>query len=144
LKRTAAAILGVGAAFALAGCGTGSVTAPGNATHGKEVFIAHCAACHTLANAGAYGTRGPNLDDAFAFTRDAANKGDRFCQSTIRNVVRDQIRFPSGNNLDPQYVMPPNLVKGQDADDVATYVSEFAGVKPGVSTAPKEPSSNCS
>ncbi len=37
----------------------------GDATAGKSVFLAHgCSACHTLADAGAKGTVGPNLDQA--------------------------------------------------------------------------------
>jgi mono/diheme cytochrome c family protein len=40
-------------------------TEPGDPAAGKEVFAsAGCAGCHTLADAGATGTVGPNLDDA--------------------------------------------------------------------------------
>ena len=39
--------------------------AKGDATAGKQVFLtAGCKACHTLKDAGATGTVGPNLDDA--------------------------------------------------------------------------------
>jgi mono/diheme cytochrome c family protein len=65
----------------LAGCSPGSTTTPtpktvvgkvaappkanGDATAGKQVFAAAgCKSCHTLADAGATGTVGPNLDDA--------------------------------------------------------------------------------
>jgi cytochrome c2 len=133
LKGTAAAVLGLGALLAVAGCGTGGVAAGGDTTNGKTLFVkgangkAACGSCHTLADAGSSGKLGPNLDDAFAFARKAANKGDRFEESTIENVVLDQIRFPSQNNLDPKYVMPANLVTGQDADDVSAYVASVAG-----------------
>jgi cytochrome c2 len=134
--RLIAATLGLGAAFALAGCGSGSVAGKGDVTHGKELFLKNgskpaCASCHALADAGSTAKVGPNLDTAFAFARVAANKGDRFCDNTIENVVLDQIQFPSKNNLEPQYVMPANLVKGQDAVDVAAYVGSVAGLKPG-------------
>jgi cbb3-type cytochrome c oxidase subunit III len=33
-----------------------------NATSGKDIFLANCGSCHTLANAGTSGTVGPNLD----------------------------------------------------------------------------------
>ena len=84
-------------------------------SNGQKVFQAKCAGCHTLADAGSSGTVGPNLDDAF--------RGDReqhFKQSTIQNVVLLQIRQPSPP-------MPPSLVKGQDAQDVAAYVAAVAG-----------------
>jgi mono/diheme cytochrome c family protein len=140
LKGTAAAVLGLGALLAVAGCGTGGVAAGGDTTNGKTLFLkgepikntkpvrykAACGGCHTLADAGSIGNVGPNLDDAFAFARKAANEGDRFKESTIENVVLDQIRFPSKNNLDPKYVMPANLVTGQNADDVAAYVASVA------------------
>jgi hypothetical protein len=72
----------------------------------------------------------------------AANKGDRFCQDTIANVVLDQIKFPSHNNLEPQYVMPANLVTGKHAIDVAQYVASVAGIEPG--SKPDKQSAACS
>src|SRR5205085_8412705 len=49
-----------------------------------------------------------------------AGDDQRFQESTIREVVLDQIRFA----IPP---MPSNLVRGQDADDVASYVASVAG-----------------
>ena len=123
--RLIAATLGLGAAFALAGCGSGSVAGKGDVTHGKELFLKNgskpaCASCHTLADAGSTAKVGPDLDTAFAFARVAANKGDRFCDNTIENVVLDQIRFAQGK-------MPPMLVKGKNAQVVAAYVASVAG-----------------
>ena len=37
-------------------------TNPGDAAVGKQVYIAFCGKCHTLAAAGSKGTLGPNLD----------------------------------------------------------------------------------
>ena len=42
-----------------------STTAATNLVNGKTLFVAECAACHTLARAGATGVTGPNLDAAF-------------------------------------------------------------------------------
>ena len=70
-----------------------------------------------LAAAGAKGTIGPNLDDAFA-----GSKKQDFKLSTIENVVLDQIREAS-------LPMPKNLVKGQDAIDVAAYVAAVAATE---------------
>jgi mono/diheme cytochrome c family protein len=147
--RVLAATLGLGAALLLAGCGTGAVAGKGDVNHGRKLFIegpkgnpgGACKTCHTLGDAGASGKIGPNLDTTFRFARYAANKGDRFCESTIQNVVLDQIKFPSGNNLEPQYVMPANIFKGQDAIDVAAYVGKVAGVDP---AKPVDPAGACS
>ena len=145
--RPARATLGLGAALVLAGCGgVGEVASKGDVTNGKTQFNAltrcdgsySCAGCHTLADAGAGGKVGPEPRHAFAYVRNAANKGDRFCQDTIANVVLDQIRFPSQNNLEPQYVMPAEHRHGQGrASTSRQYVASVAGLKPG-KKAPKQ------
>jgi mono/diheme cytochrome c family protein len=135
----------VAAALLVAGCGTGgeaSAGQPPNLQNGQQLFTASCGSCHTLSAAGTTGTVGPNLDYAFA-----ADVSEHFPQSAIENVVLDQIRLGSGqvatyttskdfikHCLDPAQApkcygqpMPANLVKGQDAIDVAAYVAANAG-----------------
>jgi mono/diheme cytochrome c family protein len=130
--------LGAGlAATALlaAGCGTGGVASSGqraDTQSGQQLFTANCGACHTLSAAGTNGTIGPNLDNAFA-----AAVAEGYPQSSIENVVLDQIRLGSGQlatyttgklgNFKPQTPMPADIVKGQDAIDVAAYVASVAG-----------------
>jgi len=107
----------LGALLLLAGCGTGG-KAPAHAdqANGQKLFTSvGCGGCHVLAAAGSQGTTGPNLDDAFSGSRQQG-----FKQSTLENVVLDQIR-----EANPP--MPKNLVKGQDAVDVAAYVAAVAG-----------------
>jgi cbb3-type cytochrome c oxidase subunit III len=109
------ALLAAAALVLAAGCGTGGkATSSGDQTNGKKLFTEKCGGCHVLAAAGAKGTLGPSLDDAFA-----GAKREHFKQSTIQNVVLDQIREAS-------MPMPSNLVKGQDAIDVAGYVAAVA------------------
>jgi len=97
------------------GCGTGGPAEGGNASAGRDLFIkdARCGSCHTLKDAGSRGTVGPNLDAAFA-----QSKAEDYKQSSIENVVLDQIRYPTKGSG-----MPANLVKGQQAEDVAAYVA---------------------
>ena len=141
----------VAVALLVAGCGTGGVASAGatpDLSNGQTLFMngqngkPSCAACHTLAAAGASGTLGPNLDDAFAAARD-----EKYPNSSIENVVLDQIRLGSGqvatyttskdfveHCLPPHSAkcygtpMPADLVTGQDAIDVAAYVASVAGV----------------
>jgi len=109
-------LLLTGAVLLLAGCGTGGkASGTADQTNGQKQFQAKCAGCHTLAAAGASGTVGPNLDDAFR-----ADKSQHFKESTLTDVVLVQIRQPSPP-------MPKNLVKGEDAQDVAAYVAAVAG-----------------
>lgn len=107
---------------AAAACGTGGLPSDSaNVSRGKDLFTsaeAQCGACHALADAGTKGTRGPNLDEAFAGPRD-----DGFEDSSIAALVLSQIRYPTEGSG-----MPANLVTGEDADDVAAYVADVAGV----------------
>jgi mono/diheme cytochrome c family protein len=126
----------VASALLAAGCGTGGVASAGerpDTQAGQQLFTANCGSCHTLSAAGTSGTIGPNLDNSFA-----ASVQDGYPQSSIENVVLDQIRLGSGSiatyttvkngkGLTPQTQMPANIVKGQDAINVAAYVASVAG-----------------
>jgi mono/diheme cytochrome c family protein len=103
-------------ALLAAGCGTGGIVKGGDQGQGKQLFVAKCGSCHTLADAGTNGTVGPNLDDAFGSDRQQGYK-----DVTIQQVVRQQISLASGR-------MPANLVKGDGADAVSAYVAAVAGV----------------
>jgi mono/diheme cytochrome c family protein len=94
----------------------------GDASAGKPLFVKSCGTCHTLADAGTTGTIGPNLDDAFA-----ADRSQGFDESTIRNVVLGQIKYPVSNPSTGAVGMPAHLVKGADAKNVAAYVASVAG-----------------
>jgi mono/diheme cytochrome c family protein len=116
----------------LAACGTGGSIAGKSAdvNRGRQLFsgAGQCAGCHTLAAAGSTATIGPNLDAAFAQAR-----ADGFKESSILDIVHDQIELPGQyptKQSNPDYLqanMPPNLVKGQDAIDVAAFVAANAG-----------------
>ncbi len=123
------------AALLAAGCGVGGVASGAqrpDTQNGQQLFTQKCAACHTLAAAGTNGTIGPNLDNAFAVDRQQG-----YAESSIENVVLDQIRLGSGpiatyttnKKFTTQTPMPANLVTGQDAVDVAAYVASVAGKK---------------
>jgi mono/diheme cytochrome c family protein len=79
----------------------------GDPANGKEVFAsAGCGSCHTLADAGASGTVGPNLDDA----------------RPDFDVVVERVTNGAG-------VMPAfkDQLSEQEIKDVAAYVSTSAG-----------------
>ncbi len=120
--RALSGALLAGLVLLVTGCGTGGVAEGGNASSGKKLFLTEgkCGGCHTLQDAGSKGEVGPNLDDAFERPKEEGYK-----QSKIQNIVLDQIRFPTTESG-----MPANLVKGQDAEDVAAYVARCASANP--------------
>jgi cytochrome c553 len=76
--------------------------------HGKYLFKRTCASCHSLAAVNARGVTGPNLDQIGQVTPQRV-------LSAIRIGGTGQKRMPAG------------LLDGQDARDVAAYVSKVAG-----------------
>jgi len=126
-----ALLLGI-AAVSLTGC---ELKDDGdNLVNGKTLFVEKCAACHTLARAGAKGVSGPNLDQAF---QQSLKEG--YERSTIQGIVHRQILYPNRMaQFDPQTgkqlpSMPADLVEGEDAEDVAAYVA-MAASAPGEDT----------
>jgi cbb3-type cytochrome c oxidase subunit III len=117
VRRALPVLLLAAAAFVVGGCGTGGkANGTADSAAGQKLYVSKCGGCHTLGNAGTKGTLGPNLDEAFAGPRKQG-----FEEVTIQNVVLDQIR-------EAALPMPKNLVTGADAQDVAYYVAQVAGV----------------
>jgi mono/diheme cytochrome c family protein len=128
-KLVAGAIALLAGSAVLAGCGSDADT-----TRGRQLFIQNCGTCHALAQAGTSAQVGPDLDAAFARARADGETGD-----TIKGVVAGQIANPRQvEEGTPDYgrvYMPADIVTGQDAEDVAAYVGEVAGV-PGAAPPP--------
>jgi cbb3-type cytochrome c oxidase subunit III len=130
-------LLGVALLLAVlgGGCGTGGLAEGGSASQGQQLFSEKCGGCHTLRAAGTSGQIGPNLDDAFAQAR-----ADGVEESTVREVVRRQIQYPVPSDVSVDVPpMPKNLVKGEDADSVATYVASVAANEQAPVAAPPAP-----
>jgi mono/diheme cytochrome c family protein len=86
----------------------GGVTLTAAQARGRELFAAKCATCHTLRAAHAVGKVGPNLDllrPPYALVLDA--------------IVHGRARGMGQ--------MPAMLYDGQDAKEVAAFVSAVAG-----------------
>ena len=118
-------MLGLLAALGLSACSdTVGYTQPtGDKIRGKDLFVKNCGSCHTLRDAATTGKIGPDLDYAFVQSRI-----DGLGPDTILQVVRAQIAYPVTTPSTGAPGMPANIVKGQDADDVAAYVASVAGL----------------
>jgi mono/diheme cytochrome c family protein len=86
----------------------GGVDLNASQTNGRTLFAKYCATCHTLQASNAVGRVGPNLDNLHP------NK------AVILNAIATGRAQGRGQ-------MPAGLVDGQDAQDVANYVSAVAG-----------------
>jgi mono/diheme cytochrome c family protein len=88
--------------------GTGAEPAPpgGGEADGKSIFASTCASCHTLADAGATGTVGPNLDES----------------RPPRDLVVDRVTNGQGAMPSFQDSLSPEQIQA-----VADYVSSAAG-----------------
>jgi mono/diheme cytochrome c family protein len=83
--------------------------------HGRELFVAHCGACHTFHAAGTVGQIGQNLEDI------AVNEAD-----VLHAIRTGGGRHAKGQETGPSGNMPQNLVTGKDAQDVAAFVAANA------------------
>jgi mono/diheme cytochrome c family protein len=89
---------------------------------GRTLFGEHCGVCHTLAAANAIGKVGPNLDQI--------QPSESLVLRTVQNgCVQNAPATGAGSNQTclGQGTMPPNIVQGHDATDVAQFVARVAG-----------------
>ena len=121
LRIPSTALLLAATALLAAGCGTGGMADENaDASRGKQIFAQSCGACHALADAGTRGSTGPNLDSAFAFAR---TKEQKMEESTIREVVLQQIRFPAPPMPGPEVTLQESDDREEDAEAIAAYVA---------------------
>jgi cytochrome c6 len=121
----AGALAAAAALLVAAGCGGASVRVAegeGSIARGKILFQERCAQCHSLADAGAQGTIGPDLDESYAHPIEQG-----FDESSIRELVRAQIAYAVEDPPTGEPGMPRDIVTGEDAASVARYVASVAG-----------------
>ena len=114
-KRAALAAVAAALLILAPGCGSGDEP---DLVNGKRLFTGEgrCGKCHALERAGTDSPIGPSLDAAFGQAR-----ADGLSKETFAAVVFDQINNPRKTSA-----MPADLVRGQDARDVAAYVAQAA------------------
>jgi len=87
--------------------------------NGAHLFQERCSGCHTINSAGAQGSKPTNDNGGGERTN-----GPNF---NVRKENRDDILFAIRNGGFSGAIMPANIVVGQDADDIAAYLSKYAG-----------------
>lgn len=86
---------------------------------GRELFGRHCGFCHTLAAANAVGKIGPNLD--------TLQPAQSLVLHTVANGCLQSPPSGSSETCLGNGTMPANILQGQQAADVAKFVSKVAG-----------------
>jgi cytochrome c oxidase subunit 2 len=108
-----------------------SSSATGAAAAGKAVFTgsAGCSSCHTLADAGATGTVGPNLDTRLrSDCATAASKkirGASLTQCITTAITKPYAYIPSGYQAG---IMPPNFAQRLTPTQIQALVSYLSTV----------------
>jgi mono/diheme cytochrome c family protein len=120
MRSLAAAVL-LTAAVALGACGSQGNQVPKSSPYykGSALFLEHCSGCHTLSVVGAQGsatsikdrlkTNGPNFD--------------------FRKENVEQVLFAIRNGGFSGAIMPENIVVGQDAQEIAEFLTHYSGSK---------------
>jgi mono/diheme cytochrome c family protein len=105
-----------------AACGTQRIgVAQSDPVHeGAVLFSQRCSGCHTLAYAAANGSAANVRTAQF-------NNGPNFNVRCERPLAR--VLYAIENGGFSGAIMPQNVVVGQDAADVARFVSKYAGTK---------------
>ena len=106
----------------LAGCGTGGLGEAESGAGGEALFKEKCAGCHELKAAGARGTIGPSLDAAFS-----ASRSEGFDESTIREVVLGQMRFPIAPMPPPEELFPADEYTDAEREAAMEAIAAYVG-----------------
>lgn len=116
----AVALFAVIGSLGVTGCGFGedgiTVSKDSPQYEGAELFAANCAGCHTLSASGSVGTgnrgtrvQGPNLNQ--------------------RPETKESVLYAIRNGGYSGAIMPQNIVVGEEAEKVASFVAEYAGTE---------------
>ncbi len=110
-----------GVLVVLAGCG-GEITVPENqqtARKGAELFEERCSGCHTLEAANSYGSK----PEGGTLGGERTN-GPNF---NIRTEARNDVLYAIRNGGFSGAIMPANIVVGEDAEAIATFMADHSG-----------------
>jgi mono/diheme cytochrome c family protein len=101
---------------------SGAHEVPASLRAGRDLFETNCGACHTLYAAGTDGNFAPDLDKLLAPTGQATDA------STIK-ATKTRVLNAINNGVDSSTPgrMPAGILSGEQAEQVAEFVSREAG-----------------
>jgi len=128
----AASILAIGAGVTACGSEDVSPTVKKDdpaIARGADLFAERCAGCHTLDIVGAQGGATEIKD------RERVD-GPNF---NVRRETTDSVLYAIRNGGFSGAIMPENIVVGREADDVAAFLSKYAGQERKAEITPQQP-----
>ena len=100
---------------------------PANLMEGQSLFQANCGRCHTLYAAGTVGNFAPDLDELLAASGPASETEDpKGTEKGIEERVLNALEDGADSTTTPGR-MPPNILSGPQAKQVAEFVAHTAG-----------------
>ena len=114
------------ALVAVSGCAQGSVDVDDQNREGAQLFYENCSGCHTLKKANSYGSKPEGQ-----LAGGERSNGPNF---NVRRVSEDDALFAIRNGGFSGAIMPANIVTGEDAEKVATFLAKYAGEDAGEGT----------
>jgi len=119
MKLAATTILLLLAATAVGACGSQEIQIPKSSPYyrGAALFLSHCSGCHTLSVVGAEGS-------ATSIKNRLRTNGPNF---NFRKENVEQVLFAIRNGGFSGAIMPENIVLGDDAQAVASFLAEYSG-----------------
>jgi mono/diheme cytochrome c family protein len=117
IAATVAVVLA--AAVALGACGSQSIDVAKSSPYyrGAVLFRSHCSGCHTLSIVGAQGS-------ATSIKDRVRTNGPNF---NIRKENVEQVLYAIRNGGFSGAIMPENIVVGDDAKAVASFLAAYSG-----------------
>jgi mono/diheme cytochrome c family protein len=106
-------------AIALGACGSQGIAVSKSSPYyrGAVLFRDHCSGCHTLATVGAEGS-------ASSIKNRVRTNGPNF---NIRKENVEQVLYAIRNGGFSGAIMPENIVLGDDANAVASFLAQYSG-----------------
>ena len=122
-RKIASLTLAAAIAVGTSACGTRNVNLDkneqANVQNGAELFQERCSGCHTINSAGAQGSKPTNDNGGGERTN-----GPNF---DVRKETREDVLFAIRNGGFSGAIMPANIAVGSDAEDIAAFLSKYAG-----------------
>jgi hypothetical protein len=118
-KIAATATVMLASALALGACGSQGIGVAKTSPYhrGAVLFRDHCSGCHTLSVVGAQGS-------ASSIKNRVPTNGPNF---NIRKEQPEQVLYAIENGGFSGAIMPENIVVGDDAKSIASFLSHYSG-----------------